>query len=95
MKCFLYALSLALILLSAPAFAETVKVGVDGMVCDFCAQSIKKVFLKDENVSDVQINLDEKRVTIVTKEGASISDEAINEAIDYSGYKVSGIERGK
>ena len=44
---------LSLILLTfciGSAYAKTIKIGVEGMVCDFCAQSIQKVFLKQAGV---------------------------------------------
>ena len=40
------------------AYAKTIKIGVEGMVCDFCAQSIQKVFLKQAGVEKVDVNLD-------------------------------------
>lgn len=91
------AIAFAVLLLLSPAsaLAETVVVKVDGMVCDFCAQSIKKTFMKKEAVEDVTINLDDKTVTIRTKPDQNITDEEINKAVDFSGYTVNAIERAK
>ena len=46
------------------AYAKTIKIGVEGMVCDFCAQSIQKVFLKQLGVEKVDVNLDIGKVTV-------------------------------
>ena len=64
---------------------------VDGMVCDFCAQSISKQLKKDENVKDVVVDLEAKTVTVSTKNGAMFKDEDLAKAIDYAGYKLNTI----
>ena len=46
------------------AYAKTIKIGVEGMVCDFCAQSIQKVFLKQPGVEKVDVNLEVGKVTV-------------------------------
>ena len=84
----------ALTLAAPPAFAgETVHVRVLGLVCEFCAKSIEKVFMKTEQVESVAIDLDKALVTLVMKEGQSFTDETITGHIDYAGYKVENIER--
>lgn len=92
-------LSLTLLLFISPAFAtETICTQpqsiavVDGMVCDFCAQGLIKTFKKNENVSDVKIDLTTKKVTILMKPGTSIEDTEIAKNIDYSGYKLVSID---
>ena len=39
-----------MMVLATPAFAETAKVSVNGLVCDFCARALEKVFGKQEGV---------------------------------------------
>jgi copper chaperone CopZ len=95
MKCFLYALSLALILIAAPAFAANVNIKVNGLVCDFCAQSIKKTFGKQEAVNDVQVNLDDGLINVSLKDGQDMDDATITKLITDSGYTVTSIERIK
>lgn len=86
--------TLALMMLSAPAFAkEIVNVTVNGMVCDFCAQSVLKVFEKNEGVENIDIDLDTGIVAIHMKDGAEITDAEIEKNIDYSGYGLVKIER--
>lgn len=88
----------ALILLGAtPVFAkdktDDVVVKVDGMVCDFCAQSLKKVFSKEDSVNGIVVDLDEQTVTIDTKDGQVLSDEKIKELIEWGGYDLKEIKR--
>lgn len=65
---------------------------VDGMVCDFCAQGLIKTFKKNENVSDVTIDLTSKEVTIDMKPGTKLDDGEIAKNVDYSGYKLVKID---
>ena len=66
---------------------------VDGMVCDFCTQSITKVLKKNESVKDVTIDLNTKKVTVDIKDGKEFSDKDMEKAIDYAGYKLVKIDR--
>lgn len=76
----------------APSWANhpsgTVKVDVNGLVCDFCARALEKVFGKQEAVDSININLDEKQIAIHFKEGQSLDDETIKQLITDSGYNV-------
>jgi copper chaperone CopZ len=74
-----------------PALAETVHVGVDGMVCAFCAVGIKKNFKKDPATDKVDVDLDNGLVTIKTKPQQKISDASIQKVITDAGFKVTSI----
>jgi len=69
----------------------TVYVDVNGLVCDFCARSLEKVFGKQEAVESIEVDLDKKIVTIHFNEGLSLDDETIRELITDSGYNVRAI----
>lgn len=91
---------LALGLLSFPATAHhvpdhlhDVTVKVDGMVCDFCAQSISKLFEQKAEIEKVDINFDTKEVLLDFKPGSTIPNEEIKNVIDYAGYKIVDIVR--
>ena len=80
------------------AYAKTIKIGVEGMVCDFCAQSIEKVFLKQAGVEKVDVNLDigkviVKMADVFQDDEDGISDEMIKQLFLDAGYDVSKIER--
>ena len=70
-------------------------VAVEGMVCDFCAQAIQKVFLKKEQVAGITVDLDNQNVIIALKEDTNISDNVIEDLFVNAGYNVSEINRKK
>ena len=41
-----------------------ININVNGMVCDFCAQSIEKVFMKRIEVKGINVNLEDQKVVI-------------------------------
>ena len=98
-KMFIVFLSLILLTFCiGNAYAKTIKIGVEGMVCDFCAQSIEKVFLKQPGVEKVDVNLEVGKVTVemadVFKDDEDgISDERIKQLFLDAGYDVSSIKR--
>jgi len=73
--------------------AAVIHVQVNGMVCSFCAQGIKKTFEKHGAVSDVVVDLDTLVVTLRLVPGMSISDDAIRQVIEDAGYSIEGIDR--
>lgn len=88
----------AIILLSAPAYGasqQEVTIKVNGLVCDFCARAIEKVFGKRDDVSSVKVDLSTKLITIVFKSLASPSDDELRTLIADSGYDVVSIQRGE
>lgn len=95
---YLLALMIGLFLI-APAQAEIkskahdVVIKINGMVCDVCAQSVKKTFLKNEGVKDVTIDLDSGEVRVDLKPKAVLADEDIQKMIDYAGYDIVSITR--
>ena len=70
-------------------------VAVEGMVCDFCAQAIQKVFLKKEEVAGITVDLDNQNVVIALKEDTNIADNVIEDLFINAGYNVSEINRQK
>jgi copper chaperone CopZ len=77
------------------AFAETITTTVNGMVCAFCATGIEKTFRKQPEVATVKVDLPQKRVTITTRPGKTLSDAKVKEVVTYSGYTMGKIVREK
>ena len=71
----------------------TVSVDVKGLVCDFCARALEKVFGAQEEVESIGVDLDTKVITIHFNEGLSLDDEIISKLIEDSGYNVERIIR--
>jgi copper chaperone CopZ len=78
---------------SLSLFAGEVQIKVSGMVCSLCAHGIQKKFSSHEAVKELKVNLDEKLVTLITKDGLDIPDETIKILISETGYHVASIER--
>lgn len=73
--------------------AEIVKIKVNGMVCDFCARAIEKVFSKQEAIQTIEVNLTDKMITAILKDGQTLDDETITSLVKDSGYVVAEITR--
>ena len=87
-----------LVLLVSMAFAShaghpngTVYVDVNGLVCDFCARALEKVFGRRDEVDAINVDLDEKVITIHFVDGRSMEEGTIAELIADSGYDVRDI----
>jgi len=78
-----------------PVQSGDVHVSVNGLVCDFCARALEKVFSKEEAVKVIDVNLDTKMITITFNEGQNLDDERITTLITDAGYNVEGIHRVK
>jgi copper chaperone CopZ len=73
--------------------ARVIDVGVNGMVCDFCAQSLKKLFGKQEAVEKVDISLETKKITVTLKPDMQLSDDTVKKLVVDSGYAVESVSR--
>ena len=89
----LIAAALFVLFTSGPASAGIIKVKVNGLVCDFCAQAIGIMLKRDPSVSGSKINLSSKIVTIKVRNGRKLSDGKINRLITSAGYNVVKIYR--
>ena len=72
-----------------------IDVQVNGLVCDFCAQALDKVFSKRDEVADIEVDLDNAKVVIHLNETGEIADDVLTNLITDSGYNVVGIDRGE
>jgi len=72
-----------------------VYVSVNGLVCDFCARSIEKMFEKKEAVSRISVDLENMLITIFLRDNQILNDETIIELIKDSGYDVTEVKRAK
>lgn len=100
MRKFKYILVAILLLTGAPAMAaeqctaNDVSISVNGLVCDFCARSLEKLFGKRDEVSSIDVDLDNGNIKIVMKDGKTIDDAKLKTLIKDSGFDVKQIKRG-
>ena len=89
------ALSLIALLIStsSAAWAETILVSVNGMVCAFCATGIEKTLTKQDAVQKVEVDLEKQLVTVATKQDRTLDDATVKKLIEGAGYAVTDIQR--
>ena len=81
--------------LTAAISADTIKATVNGMVCGFCATGIEKTFRAQPEVKSVDVDLENKLVTIQTKAGQKMDDAKIKKLLGNAGYSVTAVARQK
>jgi hypothetical protein len=81
--------------LCGAAAADTVQAIINGKVYGLCATGIDKTFRAQPEVKSVDVDLENKLVTIHTREGRTIGDSKIRELLGSAGYSVTGIVRKK
>jgi copper chaperone CopZ len=77
------------------AAADTIQATVNGMVCGFCATGIEKTFKTQTEVRAVNVDLENKLVTIETKQGRTLDDTRIKKLLGNAGYSVVAVARQK
>ena len=73
---------------------EPIVADVLGVVCDFCALAMNKIFGKREEVAAIYVDLDTKALSLVLVPGASMSDQTIAELAVQAGYRIAEVRRG-
>ncbi|HEX2858853.1 MAG TPA: heavy metal-associated domain-containing protein [Alphaproteobacteria bacterium] len=71
---------------SAVKADKTVVASVNGLVCDFCAQSIKKTLMKEPGVTDVKVDLTAKTVTVGLKADGQLEEARLKGLLKEAGY---------
>ena len=66
---------------------------VDGMVCPFCAYGLEKRLEEVPSIDAVLIRVSDGLVQIRTKVDQELSDKALKEAVEKSGFTLREIER--
>ncbi|WP_291198005.1 heavy metal-associated domain-containing protein [Hyphomonas sp.] len=79
--------------MAEPAPGEILMAKVNGLVCDFCAQSIRKIVGKDEAVQKVYVDLSKGQVRVDLKPGESLDDAALEKLIRKAGYSLVSVDR--
>ena len=72
---------------------NSVNVDVNGMVCDFCARALEKVFSEKQEVAAIDVDLENGKISINFNDGANLVDSTIQKLVTNSGYDVVKINR--
>ena len=68
-----------------------VTIGVNGLACPFCAYGLEKKLKKLDGVEALNVDMEEGQVKMTLKEGATVTEEQINEAVKDAGFTVTEI----
>lgn len=92
-KKFIIIFSFIFLINISSIFAKEINVDVNGLVCEFCAVTIEKNFIKKDEIEEVNVDLDQKKVFLIFKDGQDLSDEEISDIITNNGYNIVKINR--
>ena len=70
-----------------------INVATIGMVCDFCAQAIEKVFMTRKEVQGIKIDLNNQNVVLFLKDNFNLDDNTILKLFEDAGYGVEKIDK--
>lgn len=74
---------------------ELITVDAKGLVCDFCARALEKVFMKQDSVTGIDVDLDNGIILISLKNGKTMDDATITKLVTDAGYNIGSIKHTK
>src|SRR5690606_16022873 len=80
---------------SMNATGELITVDANGLICDFCARTLEKIFMKQDEVAGIDVNLDHRKILISLKDGKTMDDATIQKLVTDAGYNIAGITHQK
>ena len=83
------------LLWQSTAFAATIEMQVNGLVCAFCAQGIEKTMRAKPETADVLVSLEHGLVAVVLKPAQDLTDAVVTTALTEAGYTVVAIKRSE
>lgn len=66
---------------------------INGLVCDFCAQALQKVFSREPKVQAIKVDLTTKILTLRLKPDEDMDDQTLKNLVKKAGYTVEKISR--
>lgn len=70
-----------------------IKIGLSGLVCDFCALALNKTFAKNKAVAASYVDLETKVMSVIFHTGQTVDDETLDEMVKDAGYNITQITR--
>ena len=74
---------------------ELITIDANGLVCDFCARALEKVFMKQDGVTGIDVNLDDGVILISLKNGKTLDDATLTKLVTDAGYNIDSIRHAK
>ena len=81
--------------LSGAAAADTITATIHGNACNLCASAIERTFRAQPEVKSVDVDLENRLVTIETKRGQTMDDAKMKKLLADAGYAVVTVARKK
>lgn len=82
------------LLFLSTSYAKKISIDVNGLVCEFCASTIEKAFLKKKKIVEkVDVHLGDKKVLVFLKENQDLTDKEVRNIVINNGYNVVRIHR--
>jgi len=81
--------------LCGAAAADTITATIHGNACNLCATAIEKTFRAQPEVKSVDVDLENRVVTIETKRGQTMDDAKMKKLLADAGYAVVSVARKK
>lgn len=75
------------------ALAAGYRIEVAGLACPFCAYGVEKKLNELEGVDRIDTSIKEGVVTVIMKEGATLDEAVIRQAVEDAGFTLDGFER--
>ena len=69
-------------------------VKVNGLVCDFCARALEKVFSTKSEVEKIAVNLDAGQIDITYKPGQKLEEAELKKLVEDAGYTPTAFTGG-
>jgi copper chaperone CopZ len=77
------------------AVADTITATIHGNACNLCAAAIEKTFRAQPEVKSVDVDLENRVVTIETKRGQTMDDAKMKKLLADAGYAMVTVARKK
>jgi mercuric ion binding protein len=79
--------------LYAQSDTQKILIKVEGLYCPFCAYGLEKQLKKLNGFKKVEVNLKHGVAELHVKPGVTLTDTAIQEAVEDAGFDSASIER--
>lgn|SRR5690554_6191001 len=78
---------------ATPVDDPDVVVHVEGLACQMCARSLTNELKKLDAIEDVEVLLeDDQRVLLTLRDGTTVQEEALREAVTNAGFSTRSVE---